>query len=44
MGLAGLALSQDGLGKAFQEFRRAAQGLRCMGVLLAIVSKNNEAD
>ncbi|MBI5524064.1 MAG: HAD-IIIC family phosphatase [Desulfarculus sp.] len=44
VGLAGLALGQDGLGKAFQDFQRAAQDLGRTGILLAIVSKNNEED
>lgn len=44
VGLAGLALGQDGLGKAFQDFQRAAQDLGRTGILLAIVSKNNEQD
>ncbi len=44
VGLSGLALGQDGLGKAFQDFQRAAQDLGRTGVLLAIVSKNNEED
>ncbi|MFH1034806.1 MAG: HAD-IIIC family phosphatase, partial [Pseudomonadota bacterium] len=44
VGLAGLALGQDGVGKAFQDFQHAAQELGRAGVLLAIVSKNNEQD
>jgi FkbH-like protein len=44
VGLSGLLLGQDGLGKAFQDFQRAARDLSHSGILLAIVSKNNEAD
>ena len=43
-GLAGVALSEDGVGKAYRDFQRALRALRQLGVLLVINSKNNVAD
>lgn len=43
-GLDGIVLGQDGAGKAFQDFQRAAKRLAKDGTLVALASKNNEAD
>jgi FkbH-like protein len=43
-GVAGIELGEDGLGKAYREFQQALKSLTEVGVLLAVVSKNNEAD
>ena len=43
-GISGIALSEDGVGKAFRDFQREIKALKSMGVLLTLCSKNNEAD
>ncbi|MFP8965855.1 HAD-IIIC family phosphatase [Pokkaliibacter sp. CJK22405] len=43
-GLTGLQLGQDGLGRAYQDFQQVALGWQRRGVLLALASKNEEAD
>lgn len=43
-GLDGIVLGQDGAGRAFQDFQRAAKRLATDGILLALASKNNETD
>ena len=43
-GLDGIALSEDGMGKAFRDFQREIKALQSMGVLLTLCSKNNGAD
>jgi FkbH-like protein len=43
-GPAGIAIGPSGLGAAFAGFQDALLALRAQGVLLAIASKNNEAD
>jgi FkbH-like protein len=43
-GVAGVALGQDHPGAAFLDFQRLVLALRSTGVLLAMASKNNEAD
>jgi FkbH-like protein len=43
-GIGGLTLGQDGLGAAFQDFQRVARSLTRQGTLLALASKNDEAD
>ncbi len=43
-GMDGIALSPEYPGAAFQEMQRALLDLRARGILLAICSKNNEAD
>jgi FkbH-like protein len=43
-GVNGIELSEDGVGKAYREMQQVLKGLSAIGVLLAIVSKNNEAD
>ncbi len=43
-GLAGIALAEEGPGLAFAEFQEELARLARKGVLLAICSKNNEAD
>src|SRR5207302_5059425 len=37
-------LGEDGLGKAYREFQQALKGLAELGILLAVVSKNNEEE
>jgi FkbH-like protein len=43
-GAGGIALSEDGAGKAFRDFQRAVRSLADVGVLLALCSKNDEAE
>lgn len=43
-GVERLVLGQDGLGQAFVDFQAAARALSRKGVILAIASKNNEAE
>lgn len=43
-GIEGIVLGQDGLGQAFVDFQAAARALSRKGVLLAVASKNNEAE
>lgn len=43
-GISGIALGSDGAGAVFTEFQRAVKRLADQGVLLAVASKNNEAD
>jgi FkbH-like protein len=43
-GLGGIQLGEDGLGRCYRDFQRAILGLKNCGVLLAVCSKNNEAD
>lgn len=44
VGIEGLQLGSDGTGQAFVDFQRVAKALQQEGVLLAISSKNNEAE
>ena len=43
-GVGGIALGEEHPGSAFKAFQRAVRSYRDRGVLLAIASKNNEAD
>ena len=43
-GIGGIALGEDYPGNVYKAFQRAIAGYRDRGVLLAIASKNNEAD
>lgn len=43
-GIDGIKLSDSGIGKAYKEFQSVLLQLKQSGVILAIVSKNNEAD
>lgn len=43
-GLSGIALSPSGAGSPFYEFQRAIKQLQESGIILAINSRNNEAD
>jgi FkbH-like protein len=43
-GIGGIALGEDYPGSVFKAFQRAIAGYRDRGVLLAIASKNNDAD
>jgi len=43
-GVEGIALSEDGLGKAYRDFQKVLKSARDLGVLLALCSKNNMAD
>jgi FkbH-like protein len=43
-GLGNLVLGEDGLGRAFVDFQAAAKALSREGILLAVASKNEEAD
>jgi FkbH-like protein len=42
VGVEGVALGPEGLGRAFTDFQRAVAGLARRGVLLAVASKNDE--
>ena len=44
LGPSGVALGEDGSGRCYRDFQRAIKALQKTGVLLAIASKNNEAD
>jgi FkbH-like protein len=44
LGPNGVALGEDGSGRCYRDFQRALKALQKTGVLLAIASKNNEAD
>jgi FkbH-like protein len=44
VGPLGIGLSEDGSGRCYRDFQRAVKALTRTGILLAIVSKNNEAD
>jgi len=43
-GISGIALGQDGIGKAFKDFQGAVMELRQTGTLLGLASKNNMED
>jgi FkbH-like protein len=43
-GLEGIKLGHDGIGRAFMDFQREVLRLHEQGVILAVCSKNNEAD
>jgi len=43
-GIAGIALSEDGVGKCYRDFQKQLALLQKMGVLLAVCSKNNRKD
>ena len=43
-GLAGIRLGQDGAGAAYRDFQRSLRRLRRSGILLTLVSKNNEEE
>lgn len=43
-GLAGLALAEVGEGARYRDFQRRVKQLEQLGVILGVVSKNNEAD
>jgi FkbH-like protein len=44
LGATGVALGEDGAGRAFRDFQRSLKALQRTGVLLAIASKNDQAD
>ncbi|ASU40588.1 hypothetical protein hmeg3_21335 [Herbaspirillum sp. meg3] len=44
VGLEGIVLGSDGIGKAFAHFQKVAQVLAAEGILLALCSKNNEEE
>jgi FkbH-like protein len=44
VGIKGINLGNDGIGKAFQDFQRVAKQLCSEGVLIALASKNNPED
>jgi len=44
VGLAGIKLGPDGVGRSFQLFQRSLKQLKERGLLLAVVSRNEEAD
>lgn len=43
-GIEGIQLGQDGMGKAFVDFQHAVNKISKEGVLIGLVSKNNEAE
>ena len=43
-GIEGIKLGEDGIGKAYRDFQRLLKSIKNKGVVLAIVSKNNEQD
>ncbi len=44
LGPNGVALGEDGSGRCYRDFQRALKALQRTGVLLAVASKNNQAD
>ncbi len=44
LGPLGIALSEDGEGRCYRDFQRCIKAVTRTGILLAIVSKNNEPD
>ncbi len=44
LGISGIDIGEDGVGKAYREFQAAIKGLKETGVLLGIVSKNDLDD
>jgi FkbH-like protein len=44
LGPNGILLSEDGVGKIYRDFQQNIKKLKCLGVLLAICSKNNLDD
>lgn len=44
VGVAGLTLGSDGMGKLYADLQAAARAWAAQGVLLVLLSKNNEAD
>ena len=44
LGPLGIALSEDGTGRCHRDFQRSIKAVARTGILLAIVSKNNESD
>ena len=44
LGAQGVDLSEDGIGKIYRDFQKLIKGLKSLGVILAICSKNNLAD
>lgn len=44
VGISGISLNTDGLGKAFHDFQKVLRRLAKEGTLLALVSKNNESE
>ncbi len=44
VGPLGIALSEDGTGRCYRDFQRFIKAVARTGILLAIVSKNNESD
>jgi FkbH-like protein len=44
LGISGIEIGEDGVGKAYREFQAAIKGLKKTGVLLGIVSKNDLED
>src|SRR5262249_22828320 len=44
LGPNGVALGEDGSGRCYRHFQRALKALQRTGVLLAVVSKNNQSD
>jgi FkbH-like protein len=44
LGPLGIALSEDGIGRCYRDFQRCIKAVTRTGILLAIVSKNNESD
>ncbi len=43
-GIDGIRLSEDGIGKVYRDFQEEILRLKSLGIILAISSKNNEAD
>jgi FkbH-like protein len=44
LGANGVALGEDGTGRCYRDFQRSLKALQRTGVLLAVASKNNQAD
>tara|TARA_Y100000816_G_C26099962_1_gene582751 strand:+ start:188 stop:1834 length:1647 start_codon:yes stop_codon:yes gene_type:complete len=44
MGMSNLILGQDGMGQAYKDFQKAIKKIKNLGILLVLLSKNNEKD
>lgn len=44
LGPHGIALSEDGIGRCYRDFQRCIKAVTRIGIILAIVSKNNESE
>ena len=44
IGMSNLILGQDGVGQAYKDFQKAIKKIKNLGIVLVLLSKNNEKD